>query len=264
MHSKLAILALPALAAAYPQSSAVAPAPEQITIRDTTYSGSGCPQGSVSTSTSDDKTVSQTIHFTLLFIMVSMHENELRDHLTRRSYGFDQFQTYIGPGSKASDKSKNCQLHLNLAYPGGFQYAVVDATYHGWARLDEGVTGSFITTYYFSQDAGKTQTTRSSFNGGGALLNGQVYTKQDSVETTATIWSPCGSNGILNINNRIALTSKNTTASGELSNDDATVAFTQQLHVAWKKCTPTSGGGSGSGNGDAVIIGTPNSDVIIG
>lgn len=72
------------------------------------------------------------------------------------TWGFDQFQTYIGPGTKASDKSKNCQLHLNLAYPGGFQYAVVDATYHGWARMDEGVTGSFITTYYFSQDAGKT------------------------------------------------------------------------------------------------------------
>jgi hypothetical protein len=72
------------------------------------------------------------------------------------TYGFDQFQTYIGPGLPASDKSKNCQLHLNLVYPGGFQYAVVDATYHGWARLDEGVTGSFITTYYFSQDAGKT------------------------------------------------------------------------------------------------------------
>jgi hypothetical protein len=130
MHSKLAILALPVLAAAYPQSSAVAPSPDQITIRDTTYSGSGCPQGSVSTSASDDKTVV--------------------------TWGFDSFQTYIGPGTVAADKSKNCQLHLNLAYPGGFQYAVVDATYHGWARLDTGVTGSFITTYYFSQDAGKT------------------------------------------------------------------------------------------------------------
>lgn len=62
MLSKLAILALPALAAAYPQSSAVAPPPEQITIRDTTYSGSGCPQGSVSTSTSDDKTVRRIVH----------------------------------------------------------------------------------------------------------------------------------------------------------------------------------------------------------
>lgn len=31
-----------------------------------------------------------------------------------------------------------------------------------------------------------------------------------------------------------------------MSNDDATVAFTQQLHVAWRTCTPTSGSGSGS------------------
>lgn len=234
MHSKFAALLLPALAAAYPQSGS-APNPDDITITSTTYSGNGCPQGSVSTSSSDDKTVI--------------------------TYGFDQFQTYIGPGVASSEKSKNCQLHLNLKYPGGFQYAVVDATYHGWARLDDGVTGSFITTYYFSQDAGKTQTTRSSFTGGGALKDGQVYTKQDSVETTATIWSPCGSNGILNINNRISLTSKDSKASGELSNDDATVAFTQQLHVAWKKCTPGSGSGSGSDN--TIGIGMPSSDVII-
>ncbi|OAL00997.1 hypothetical protein IQ06DRAFT_325707 [Phaeosphaeriaceae sp. SRC1lsM3a] len=234
MHSKFAALVLPALAAALPQSGS-APSPDDIQITSTTYSGNGCPQGSVSTSNSDDKTVI--------------------------TYGFDQFQTYIGPNIAASEKSKNCQLHLNLKYPGGFQYAVVDATYHGWARLDDGVTGSFITTYYFSQDAGKTQTTRSSFTGGGKLKDGQVYTKQDSVETTATIWSPCGSNGILNINNRISLTSKDAKASGELSNDDATVAFTQQLHVAWKKCTP--GSGSGSGGDNTIGIGQPSSDVII-
>ncbi|KAF1916027.1 hypothetical protein BDU57DRAFT_449462 [Ampelomyces quisqualis] len=235
MHPKIFAAFVPALAAALPQSQVSAP-PEGIIIRDTTYSGNGCPQGSVSTSTSEDKTVI--------------------------TYGFDQFQAYIGPGTTAADKSKNCQLHLNLAYPGGFQYAVVDATYHGWARLDAGVTGSFITTYYFSQDAGTTQTTRSSFVGGAALANGQVYTKQDSVETTATIWSPCGSSGILNINNRIALTSANPLASGELSNDDATVAFTQQLHVAWKKCSP--GSGVGGGGGSAIGIGTPRSDLVIG
>lgn len=74
--------------------------------------------------------------------------------------------------------------------------------------------------------------------GGGALQNGQVYTKQDKVETTATIWSPCGTTGILNINNRLSLTSTKTDAAGELSNDDATVAFTQQLHVSWRACTP--------------------------
>ncbi|KAF1836375.1 hypothetical protein BDW02DRAFT_493828 [Decorospora gaudefroyi] len=213
MHAKFAAVLLPVLAAANPlpqNAAGDAPPQDQITIVDTSYSGNGCPQGSVSTSTSTDKTVI--------------------------TYGFDQFQTYIGPGTTPADRSKNCQLHLNLKYPGGFQYAVVDATYHGWARLDPGVTGSFITTYYFSQDAGKTQTTRMSAVGSKELAMGQVYTKQDSVETTATIWSPCGQNGILNINNRIALRNQKPDQSGEMSNDDATVAFTQQLHVAWRKC----------------------------
>jgi len=102
--------------------------------------------------------------------------------------------------------------------------------------------------------------------GSKALALGQVYTKQDSVETTATIWSPCGNTGILNINNRISLTSTVTNASGEMSNDDATVAFTQQLHVAWRKCTPTSGSGSGGGLGgsDSVVIGTPSTETTIG
>ncbi|KAF2728324.1 hypothetical protein EJ04DRAFT_449561 [Polyplosphaeria fusca] len=235
MHSKIAALLLPVLALGNPLPQAT-PDPSLITIVESSYSGNGCPQGSVSTSTSPDKTVI--------------------------TYGFDLFQTYIGPGTKSSDHSKNCQLHLNLKYPGGFQYAVVDATYHGFARMDKGVTGTFLTTYYFSQDAGKTSTTRSSFTGGGALLEGQVYTKQDSVETTATVWSPCGTTGILNINNRVSLTSSNSSAAGELSNDDATVAFTQQLHVAWKACTPGKGGDSG--NGDVIGINQPSSDVAIG
>lgn len=154
------------------------------------------------------------------------------------TYGFDKFQTYIGPGTVAADKSKNCAIHLNLKYPGGFQYAVVDATYHGFARLDPGVTGSFITTYFFSQDAAKTSTTRMSAAGSPSLALGQVYTKQDKIETTATVWSPCGTTGILNINNRLSLTSTDSKASGEMSTDDATVAFTQQLHVSWRPCTP--------------------------
>jgi hypothetical protein len=55
MYSKIVALLLPALAAAYP-APADSP-PDGIIIKDTTYSGNGCPQGSVSTSTSEDKTV---------------------------------------------------------------------------------------------------------------------------------------------------------------------------------------------------------------
>jgi hypothetical protein len=71
---------------------------------------------------------------------------------------------------------------------------------------------------------------------GPTYTGGQVYTKVDDIETAAVVWAPCGDNGILNVNNRVALTSTNSQASGELSDDDATVAFTHQVHVSWQTC----------------------------
>jgi len=205
------------------------PPVDQITIESASYSGNGCPQGTVSTTMSPDKTLI--------------------------TFGFDSFQTFIGPTVAASEKTKQCQLHLSLKYPGGFQYAVTDAVYHGYARLDASVTGNFLSTYYFSQSASQTCTTKSSISGA-AWLAGDVYTKHDQVETTATIWSPCGATGLLNVNNRIALVSTTTSGTGEVSNDDATVAFTQQAHVSWRQCTPggTTGGGTFTPGGGSVEI----------
>ncbi|KAK0612404.1 hypothetical protein B0T17DRAFT_593403 [Bombardia bombarda] len=207
---------LPALAAASPLGQVSpdgwsdSPDPSQIQVVSASFSGNGCPQGSVSTSISPDKTVI--------------------------TFGFDRFQTYIGPGYSPTDKTKNCQLHLNLKYPGGFQFSVVESTYHGYAQLEKGITGTFYSTYYFSQDAAATTTTQTSIAGGGIWANGQVYTKADKIPTASYIYSPCGASGILNVNNRIALTTTNATALGEITDDDATVAFTQQLNINWKVC----------------------------
>lgn len=157
----LAAFFLPLLGAATPtivfpggskNPSSTGPDPTQITITQASFSGNGCPQGTVSTSFSADKTLV--------------------------TFGFDAFQTYIGPGTAVADHSKNCQLHLTLNYPGGFQYSVVDSTYHGYAQMDAGVTGTFYSTYYFSQDASATTTTHTSLTGGGIWATGQVYTKQ--------------------------------------------------------------------------------------
>ncbi|KAF2430996.1 hypothetical protein EJ08DRAFT_714005 [Tothia fuscella] len=188
------------------------PPADQITIVSAQTSGNGCPQGTVSTSFSTDKTVV--------------------------TFGFDAFQTYIGPGTKPADKSKNCQIHLTLHYPGGFQYSLMTATYHGYARLDPTVTGSFLSTYYFSQDASRSASSKTTLTGP-QYLSGAVYQKTDTVENASTIWSPCGAEGILNVNNRIALTTSGNdkNASGELSDDDATVAFEQKVAVKWRTCT---------------------------
>jgi hypothetical protein len=205
-----AALLLPALVAATPLQFNDLPNPRDIQISGVSTSGNGCPQGTVSYDISPDRTVV--------------------------TLGFDGFQTYIGPGTKPADRSKNCQIHLTLRYPSGWQFSVVDSTYHGYAQLDSGVTGTFYSTYFFSQDASRTTTTQTTISGGGVWANGQVYTKNDKVPTSSYVWAPCGANGILNINNRIALTSSNSQASGMITDDDATVAFTQQVNLSWQTC----------------------------
>lgn len=113
---------------------------------------------------------------------------------------------YTGPNTAPADHSKNCQIHLSLKYPGELWYSVLNMTYHGYARLGVGVTGSFYSAYFFSQAAentvcfafltrckglsramrdltmslGKYQSTIP----GPELVSGQIYTKNDKVETT--------------------------------------------------------------------------------
>jgi hypothetical protein len=189
-------------------AAVAAQAPDRIQIRSARYSGSGCKQGTVSTTISPDRTII--------------------------TFGFDEFQATIG-GSSQTDQQKNCQIHLDLSYPSGFQMSVMDATYHGYARLDPGVRANFISSYYFSQDAGAQAMTRSTIQGP-EFVNGKTYTKKDSLQTTSMVYSPCGANGILNVNNRIALTSSVRGAKGEVTNDDATFKFTQSLRVSWRRC----------------------------
>ena len=204
---------LPAVVAASPlvtQITADQPDPKQIQIVAASASGNGCPQNSYTYSISPDRTVV--------------------------TLGFDKFQTYIGPNERAADRTKNCQIHLTLKYPTGFQFSTVESTYHGYAQLDKGVTGTFFSTYFFSQDASATTTTQTSITGGGVWADGQVYTKVDKVPTASYIWSPCGAQGILNVNNRLALTTTDNKASGQLTNDDATLKFTQNLQLLWRPC----------------------------
>jgi len=189
-------------------ASVAGQAPSGVTIQQSSYSGNGCPQGSVSTNISPDRS---TITF-----------------------GFDSFQAFIGPGQQ-SNKQKNCQLHLGLRYPSGFQFSLVYATFHGYVRLDPGVKASLISSYYFSQNAGNTAQTRFDLSGP-QYVDGQSYTKEDTIPNSSVVWSPCGANGILNVNNRIALSASDPNAQGEISTDDATIRFEQILRISWRRC----------------------------
>ncbi|KAH8772871.1 secreted protein [Diaporthe sp. PMI_573] len=185
------------------------------TISSVTYSGKGCPSGSVSTSLSADKTIV--------------------------TLGFDKFQAYIGPGTSAADCSKSCNLTLTFKYPPAYSFAVVSSTYHGYAQLDSGVAGKFSSAYFFTSLSGATFSTSTSVLGRGSLESGSVYTKSDTISTPNLVLSPCGILGIgslalLNIGNTISLSSSNSSAVGLMTNDDATVSTTQQVELKWFSC----------------------------
>ncbi|KAF2094188.1 hypothetical protein NA57DRAFT_25478, partial [Rhizodiscina lignyota] len=189
------------------------PPPGSVIIRGASTSGSGCPQGTV------DTTISQT-----------------SDWVT---FGFDSFRTAIGPdASTQAIRSQYCSMRLDMLYPGGYQYSIIDATYHIYARLDDGVSGAFISTYFFSQNAARSFDTIATFNGPTPPF-GTTFTKVDTADNPSIVWSPCGAEGTLNINNRMAMTAANDTLTGEMGDIDATIKSTQimAMRFAWRTCT---------------------------
>jgi hypothetical protein len=207
MKFTAALALVPALAAAAPLDTvlAAAPDPTQVHINGVAYGGTGCPQGTVGIAISQDRTT-----MTLLF---------------------DSYVASIGPAVAQTENRKNCQLNIDLLYPSGFQYSVFSADYRGYAALDKGITGTIKSTYYFS---GSTAQTSSSAEFKGPLTGD--YLKHDEAPSTSVVWSPCGQEGMLNVNSQVRLTSSVTAAKGLLTTDSIDAKFTQIVYVAWQTC----------------------------
>lgn len=68
-------------------------------------------------------------------------------------------------------------------------------------------------------------------------VNGD-YLKHDEADNTSVVWSPCGANGMLNINSQVRLTGSSSypKATGLLTTDSTDLKFTQVVYVQWQKC----------------------------
>jgi hypothetical protein len=198
MKSLTALLLLPALAFAAPTLDTRAG--PQIQVSSIVASGPGCPQGSFSADINDDGTVI--------------------------TFGFDSYQTQVGSGVSGSEREKNCDIFLGLRYPLGCTSAVISTTYHGFAQLENGVSGGFPATYSLSPGSISGNPPETTFSSS-QWSNGGVYTKQDSILTTATINSPSQQNVNFELRTRIRLNGANSNLAGVLTSDDATIAITQ-------------------------------------
>ncbi|KAF2792831.1 hypothetical protein K505DRAFT_338331 [Melanomma pulvis-pyrius CBS 109.77] len=170
------------------QNFGTPPPPGTVQIKGITYGGNGCPQGTMSSQLSNDRTTVTLI--------------------------FDSYIASIGPGIAVTEQRKNCQLNVAITYPGGFQYSILSADYRGYANLQKGTT----TQYDFV----------------GPVIGD--YLKHDEADSTSVVWSPCGAEGMLNINSQVRMTATNTSATGLLTTDSTDLKFAQVVYVQWQAC----------------------------
>jgi hypothetical protein len=195
------------------QSLAMPPPAAEVIINEATSEGSGCPPGSIDVVISPDRQVV--------------------------TLGFDKFQAYIGQGVLSGESSKTCDIRLNLDYPGGYSYNIMQTTYHGFLQLDNGVVFTIETEYQYVTPVGTQvgrRLQRQAKLAGEEYEQGEEYHETDFIPVESRVNSPCGSNVDLIIRTKLSLSTNNSTAGGTLTDDHRTISFTEQLHIEWEKC----------------------------
>ncbi|TGJ83111.1 hypothetical protein E0Z10_g5666 [Xylaria hypoxylon] len=180
-------------------------------VVSTSFSGSGCPQGTTGASTA------------------GVWENF--------SFDLPSFKVKTGPSSDITERSVNCQAHLNFGGPTtGWQFALKNHWSTGHFETDgTGVTLTQYLTVYFSQDAANTATTVQSIPSTDNSNVSKDLNLHTSIPEVALIWSPCKASGILNVNFRMAFsgaTSNVTAYYGASSNS----SVSEQWDWAWRRC----------------------------
>ncbi|SMF20129.1 DUF4360 domain-containing protein [Pseudobacteriovorax antillogorgiicola] len=206
--SRLATLVAPA--AIMVSSAAFATAPSgEVTIKDISYNGSGCPLGTVAENLAEDKKA-----FTLTF----------SDYIAE-----------AGPGLTFSDGRKNCQITLNLKIPQGWQFSVGTFDYRGFVILDEDVQAEHSTSYYF-QGSGFTGRFRERMRG----FMDEYYQFRENVGLESLVWSSCNAERALNINTAISVRNlnkrDNPDALGVIGTDSVDGSIKQIWGIRWRRC----------------------------
>jgi hypothetical protein len=190
-----------------PRAPTADPDPTQVWIEEVTYGGTGCPQGTASISLASDRK-----SFTVIL---------------------DAYIASAGPGYTITDSRKNCQLNIQLHYPGGFQYSIFSSDYRGFVDLESGVTGIQKATYYFAGQT-KQSSTQTTFTG----PKSEDYLIHDEIPFDSTVWSPCGEYAGLNINSQVRVDAGSSkTAKGFLTTDSVDGKVVFKAGVQWQPCT---------------------------
>ena len=184
---------------------------QSLKIKKIKTGGTGCPNGTVTTSISNDQKA-----FTLIF---------------------DEF--FVELAGRRPSQRRACQIDLTMKVPAGWSYSIGRFDYRGYGYLEPGVQGTQTALYYF-QGSGQSDVFTTRF--GGNREFDDIYTVSDTIGINAMVWSPCGVNRNLQIKTDLRLQRRNSrsNAYGYLSTDSLDGEFKTKHKYKfwwqWRRC----------------------------
>lgn len=176
----------------------------EVEIKDATVNGSGCPVGTATVIVTNSKPSGPVDYFQVTF---------------------DDFIV-----EKPGKARKFCNVALDLKFPQGWSYSVMDIETDGYAEIQKGVRGKLKMEYAFrgtSARASKTRNQKGYWEGEYKFSDrfGQV------------VWSPCGK--VLPVNLKTTIQLSGRAKNGEdsvMTVDQQSGLLTQLWGIRWKRC----------------------------
>ena len=181
------------------------PNPHEVTIRNLTALGSGCPAGTVASLLSEDQRA-----FTLFF---------------------SDFAASAGPYEPITNQYKTCNIQLDLDHPHSWQYAIIGVDYRGYAALDRNVTASLRTQYWLQGSFNRPIQFRRDLSGPHA----DEFLAGDQIAESQLVYSPCSVKRALNLKASIAVRSTGRGA-GLVTVDSIDGELKHTYRIRWRRC----------------------------
>lgn len=195
----VSIASLGALAMAAPASAQG----DSITLGVPGYGGTGCPEGTVSSTLSPDQKSLSLI--------------------------FDTYQVSAGGTTGRSFDRKSCNVAIPVHVPQGESVSILAVDYRGFNHLAPQAASQFNVEYFFA--GGRGPSFRRSFYGPAD----SDYTITNNIVASAFVWSPCGADVNLRTNSSMRVnTSNNAEAMATVDTEDVNAAIV--YHLQWRSC----------------------------
>lgn len=129
-------------------------------------------------------------------------------------------------------KTTNCQAHVQLHVPNGWQVSVATINTRGYAYLDHGIKARNSNKYFFAGDP-------LAYVAHTDLVGpyDDFYDFVDQIPFQSIVWSKCGASALFEINTTLLLNAKaNKSGIGIFNTTSQDGQFEKVMHMQWKPC----------------------------